>query len=440
MSYLSASWLMFLIGLFSQTHIHVVGSIGISELIVFLIAPFVYVTHYATFRRENVSKTLNLLLLAMVGCLVSSWYNGTYFASAIRGFASPYGFFAGVVVIYVLLRRNPMSFKWFLLGVAISFVICTFYFQQEFEVYKAEGAGAGGELSEKIMEGPIYWIGRLMGFVMWPIRGMYLKCPQAYSVLATLAFGVWSIVSSVSGRSAALITLMSSVLIMIGGKTRQSMARVQRSFFLLLIGGVVLVFAFKSIYSAAAGSGALGETARTKLEAQTKGKKDMLSLVMGGRLPVFIGGYACLQNPIWGYGPWAIDEEGITSEFMRKYGNAEDYEQMVAGEEYFRRMGITIRRLLPGHSAIIGWWLWYGILGLPIWIYILYLIYDTVRNRLVAVPAFFGLFATMLPDCLWNMFFSPFAGRLNWAFIIAMILVNRNLAERQKQGVYIEFT
>ena len=88
----------------------------------------------------------------------------------------------------------------------------------------------------------------------------------------------------------------------------------------------------------------------------------------------------------------------------------------------------------------MGWWLWYGILGLPIWIYILYLIYDTVRNRLAAVPGLFGLFATMLPDCLWNMFFSPFAGRLNWAFILAMILLNRNLAERQKQGIYIEVT
>lgn len=440
MSYSSASWLLFLIGLFSQTHIHVVGSIGISELIVFLIAPFVYATHYAIFKQEKVTTVLHLLLLAMVGCLVSSWYNGTYFASAIRGFASPYGFFAGVVVFYALLRRNPMSFKWFLLGVAISLVICTFYFQQAVEVYKAEGAGAGGELSEKIMEGPIYWIGRLMGFVMWPIRGMYLKCPQTYSVLATLAFGVWSIVSSVSGRSAALITLMSSALIMIGGKTRQSIARVQRSFFLLLIGGVILVFAFKSIYSAAANSGALGETARTKLEAQTRGKKDILSLVMGGRLPVFIGAYACLQKPIVGYGPWAIDEEGITGEFMRKYGNAEDYEQMVGGEEYSRRMGITIRRLLPAHSVIIGWWLWYGILGLPIWIYILYLIYDTFRNRLAAFPEFFGLFATMLPDCLWNMCFSPFAGRLNWAFIITMMLLNRMLTERQKRGFYIEFT
>ena len=440
MSYSSVSTLMFLIGLFSQTHIHVVGSIGISELIVFLIAPFVYATHYAIFKREKVSMALNLLLLAMVGCLVSSWYNGTYFASAFRGFASPYGFFAGVVVFYVLLRRNPMSFKWYLLGVAISLVICTFYFQQAVEVYKAEGAGAGGELSEKIMEGPIYWIGRLMGFVMWPIRGMYLKCPQTFSVLATLAFGVWSVVSSVSGRSAALITLMSSALILIGGKTRQSIARVQRSFFLLLIGGVMLVFVLKAIYTSAACSGALGETARTKLEAQTKGKKDMLSLVMGGRLPVFIGGYACLQKPILGYGPWAIDEEGITGEFLRKYGNAEDYEQLVASEDYFRRMGITIQQLLPAHSAIIGWWLWYGILGLPIWIYFLYLIYDTVRRRLATVPAFFGLFATMLPDCLWNMFFSPFAGRLNWAFILAMILLNRMLAERQKRGIYFEFT
>ena len=428
-----SSWVLFLIGLFSQTHIQVVGSIGISELFIFLVAPFLYVTHYVIFKRENVSKALNLLVLAMIGCVIACWYNGTLLASALRGLASPYGFFAGVVVFYILLRRDPMSFKWYLLGVTISFVICTFYFQQAVEVYKAEGAGAGGELSEKIMEGPIYWIGRLMGFVLWPIQGAYLKCPLAYSVLATCLFGIWSIVSSASGRSAALITLMSSVLILIGGKTRKSMIRVQRSFFMILIGGAILVFAFKSIYTAAAESGTLGEEAQNKLETQARGKKDMLSLLMGGRLPVFIGGYACLQNPIWGYGPWALDQKGITAEFMQKYGNEEDFQQMVAAHIYGQKMGVSRLTLLPAHSAIIGWWLWYGILGLPIWIYAIYLFYDVVRNRLTAVPEFFGFFATMLPAYLWNIFFSPFGGRLGWAFLLTMILLNRMIDERQKR-------
>ena len=94
----SVSLMMFLIGLFSQTQIRVVGSIGISELVVFLVAPIMYIGSYAVLRREKVTTILNLLLLAMFGCVISCWANATPFAAAMRGFAAPYGFFAGVVV------------------------------------------------------------------------------------------------------------------------------------------------------------------------------------------------------------------------------------------------------------------------------------------------------------------------------------------------------
>lgn len=435
----SQSFLLFLIGLFSQTQIQVVGSIGISELVIFLIAPVIWVREYGVFRREKVTTVLNLLLLAMVGCVISCLANKTPLPAALRGFAAPYGFFAGVVVFYVILRRSPMSFKWYLLGVAISFVVCTFYFQQAVEVSMAERAGYG-DSAEKIMEGSIYWIGRLSGFIMWPIQGMYLQCPYLYSVLATFIFGVWAMISSASGRSAALIALVSSAVILIGGKTHRSMMRVQKWFILLLIGGATLVFIFKSVYTVAAGSGALGEKAQAKLEAQTRGGKDMLSLLMGGRLPVFIGAYACIKNPIWGYGPWAVDKDGITDDFLRRYGNAADYEQFVQEDVYYQKLGMARQHLLSGHSAIIGWWLWYGILGLPVWVYVLRLMYDTVRFRIATVPEFFGFFATMLPTYLWGMFFSPFGGRMAWAFVVSMLLLNRMIDEQNKQTAITSFT
>ena len=110
----------------------------------------------------------------------------------------------------------------------------------------------------------------------------------------------------------------------------------------------------------------------------------------------------------------------------------EDYELMLQSEADRARSGIRRYRLLPAHSAIIGWWLWYGILALPIWIYILYLMYDTIRRHITAVPAFFGFFATMLPSYLWGIFFSPFGGRMPWAFLITMLLINRMMDQHQK--------
>ena len=216
-----SAFIMFLLGLFSQTQIRVIGSIGISELVIFVLAPFIFFKFWVVFKREKVSWTLNLLVLAMIGCVISSWVNHTPFPSAIRGFAAPYGFWAGVVVLYTILRRAPMSFKWYLLGSAISFVLCTFFFQQAVESNIAEGV-VQGTSAERIMEGPIYWIGRLSGFVMWPIQGAYLQTPLFYSVVASFVFGAWSMLTSASGRSAALIAIASSILILIGGKTKKT--------------------------------------------------------------------------------------------------------------------------------------------------------------------------------------------------------------------------
>ena len=429
----SRSLLLFLIGLFSQTQIRIVGSIGISEFFIFLMAPMVLIGSYGILKREKITPILNLLFLAMVGCAISCLANKTPILAVLRGFAAPYGFFASIVVFYVILRRSPLSFKWYLLGVSISFVVCTFYFQQAVETTMADSAGYG-DSAEKIMEGPIYWIGRLGGFVMWPIQGMYLQCPLLYSVIASFIFGAWSMLTSASGRSAALLAVASSVFILIGQKSRHSMANIQRYFFPLILGGVFFVFLFKTVYTKAAGSGVLGESAQTKLESQTRGKTDMLSILMGGRIQVFIGGYACFKRPFLGYGPWAIDDEDITDEFMRKYGNAEDYEQMLKTRGDYARLGFVRHHLLPAHSAIIGWWLWYGILGLPVWFYVLYLMYDTVRHRISSVPAFFGLFATMLPSNIWGLFFSPFGSRMAWAFFVTMLLINRMIDDQQKAG------
>lgn len=430
----SRSILLFLIGLFSQTQIRVVGSIGISELVIFLVAPMILIGSYGVLRREKVTPVLNLLFLAMVGCAISCFVNKTPLPAALRGFAAPYGFFSCVVVFYVILRRSPMSFKWYLLGVAISLVVCTFYFQQAVESTMADSAGYG-DSAEKIMEGPIYWIGRLGGFVMWPIQGMYLQCPLPYSIIASFVFGAWSMLTSASGRSAALLAVASSFFILIGRKSRHSIANIQKYFFPLILGGIVFLFLFKAVYTHAASGGALGDEARAKLEGQTRGKTDMLSIVMGGRIQVFIGGYACLKRPVLGYGPWALDTEGIYDEFMRKYGNAEDYEMMLKARADDARFGVSRGyHLIPGHSAIIGWWLWYGILGLFVWFYILYIMYDTIRHRIAAVPAFFGFFATMLPANIWGLVFSPFGSRMAWAFFVTMLLVNRMLDDQQKTG------
>ena len=421
-----SAFLMFVIGLFSITQIRIVGSIAISELIMFFIAPFVWSSNQVMFGRDRCNKFLFFCVLAMIGCVLSSFFNGIDMPRAIRGFATAYGFLASFIVFYPILRRDPKSFGWYLLGVAFSSVLCTFVFQGGYEMNEAENRGGG---AEAIMSGPIYWIGRVGGFENWLICAKYMSLPAIVSIILPLAFGSFALLTTASGRSAALIAMAGCAMIVYAGKDVRKMRAIRKRLLGFAIGAVIVVSIFKGVYSQAAKTGALGEEAQKKYESQTRGGTDVLHLLMAGRGEAFLGLYYCAQRPIMGYGPWALDETGIYLNFFAKYGLAEDYEKMMQG---MARSGMKTP-WVGAHSAMLQFWLAYGILGMPVWIYIFYLMYDYLTKRIGSVPEFFGYFAVTLPGMLWAIFFSPFGGRIGWGFMLAMLLVNRAMEVDHKR-------
>lgn len=424
MSTRAVSFILFAIGLFSQTQVRIVGSIAISELVIDLLMPFLLPKGMRSFRREKVIKAFGLCFLAIVGNVVASILNHTPFPSAIRGFATWYTLFCCLVFFYYVLRLSPLSFKWFLLGSAISFVVCIFVFQQGVEIAIAEQSGAyGRNIADQITKGPIFWISRISGFVFWPIQGCYLQTPFLYSFLVPLAFSLFSILTTASGRSTALTTLLSLFLIAVGRKSQSSMKSIQRHFPLILLSLLALGGAAKFAYTNLASGGMLGEAAQNKYEQQTKGKSGALAILMGGRLQCFVGAYAALKNPIVGYGPWPIDKDNLYGQFLQKYGNAEDYEDFTEKYVYYSREGREF--LIPAHSCLFGSWVDSGIFGGIFWMYVIYLIYDCIRRRISAVPEYFGFFAIALPGMMWGILFSPIGYRIFWGFQIAMLLVAR---------------
>ena len=63
----------------------------------------------------------------------------------------------------------------------------------------------------------------------------------------------------------------------------------------------------------------LSEEALRKYEMQTKEGEGIVNLVVSGRMESFVAIPACFDNPIWGYGPWAIDMDGYYENFLQKY-------------------------------------------------------------------------------------------------------------------------
>ena len=418
---------LFLLGTFSATQIRLIGSIGISEVVICLVAPFIFMTDYHVLRRDGFLTLTWLSIFVMMGCVVSCIVNATPFAGAIRGFATTYVMFSAIVVGHRLIRRCPMGIKWFYLGVAISAVINIFAFQTATELVIYGGGQTGIDAAEGIMSSPIFWIGRIQEWLFLPIRGWYLQTPTCVSILAPFFFAIYSALTSISGRAAAATTLLMSVFALLGGKRVSQLKTLSRNSYILLIVCSLGAMGIVSAYKKAATSGILGERALAKYEGQMKGRKtgNLLTLLMAGRVEFFVGAYACLKKPFVGYGPWAVDINGLYGEFVTKYGDAEDYAAYDKLRTWNLNHGNIRYSFIPAHSHVISFWLWYGIAGLIFWLYVLFQFARYFRKDLATVPQWFGPLGVFAAPFLWNFFFSPLGSRVPVGIFIVLIMMTR---------------
>ena len=426
--------LLFLIGMWTSTQINVIGFLGISELVIYLIAPFVYLRNRLLFKRDGLGLLFTLLFLTMVSCLISGLYNENGLIATIKGFASIYGVFACVTVLYPLIRKNPNGMKWLLLGLAISSVIAIFVFQAG-SAHTSAGAGkmeiSREDLQDSVTGYALFWVNLIKQWTTLPIRMYYLSMPSWYCVLTPFAISSYALISTSSGRSAFLIGMMSVVMFIVGGKTFRSLSRLRKNFVVIMSLLVVMGYVFASVYKYTAQYGLLGEKAQTKYERQIKNSSHgtgIIGMLIGGRVEFFIGATACLKHPILGCGPRAEDREGLIEYFYSRYGTQEDLNEYARTVAMDAAKGIFYRRI-PAHSHIITFWLWYGIAGGMFWGYVLWVMAMTLKKYISAIPQWFGYFALIIPSAVWSIFFSPFGDRVQKSLLICCCFIVKNVSE-----------
>lgn len=419
----NASVWLFLIGIFSVTQVRIVGSIGISELICFVLAPFLFMIDYRKIRHDGFMPAICLSILAVIGCCVSSAYNHSPRPSFLRGFAATYSIFAFLVVHHRLLRDNLGGMKWFLLGVCLSNVINIFIFRQSVETYRVGEDASSAELTMAVTSGVLFWLSRLGPFLTLPTRGWYFQTPLLFSVVTVMIMPVYTMATTDTGRSATVIAIGSMFLLLAAHKSLNAIKSMQRHVVFVGVVGVLLCILIKDGYKYLAENGYLNEDATRKYEGQMKqgGRKGVVGMLVGGRAEFFGGIYAAAKKPIWGYGPWAIDVDGIYGEFVSEYGNWEDAEKYA--RSFYSNAIKGCYPLMPAHSHIIGFWVQYGILGLILWIYVFYLIYKLLRRNLSAIPQWYGYFALTVCGSVWNILFSPYSLRVEMPFFITALLL-----------------
>lgn len=412
-------WLMLGLGIKLQ----IVASLSISEAIVLGSAPFIFLKNYRQMRRDGVMTLFLLSLLVIVGCAVSCIANHTELLYVVRGMATTCLISCSIIFSHWIIRKDPSGFKWMLVGSAFSSVMSTFFFQNAVELTQT-----GGDV-DLIMSGPLFWIQRLGAFVTLPTRGWYIHMPIIVNIAAPLSMGIFSILISQSGRAAALTAIAFVAIALIGGKSRRTMMRMARYFWLICGIGVVGMILSYTAYKTAAMRGWLGEESRMKYEVQTDGGSGGVGrLLLGGRGDSFIGLLACRDRPIVGWGPWAIDSNGYRDEFMMKYGTMEDVLKFYEVQQRQLARGIAAPvRLISAHSHITEFWLWYGIFGLIFWIYVMVVLLRYLHQDCFAVPQWFAWLACSVPGMFWHIFFSPFAARIETSMFVVACLMARGV-------------
>ena len=118
------------------------------------------------------------------------------------------------------------------------------------------------------------------------------------------------------------------------------------------------------------------------------------------------------NNPIIGYGSYAKDKNELIRQFDKETNRSKN-------------------DLLPGHSYILGAWVYSGILGALFWIYILYLIFVFIKDKILLDDKLIGINVLLSFQMLWNILFSPFADRLNFLFFITLAVIQINLKKSE---------
>ena len=403
---------LFLIGLGSLTQIRIGFSIGISEIFVYLAAPMLFMRNFAMLKRDGLMTLLFLGLLVNVMNVVSGVANHIPVYFYFKGFASTYPLLAFPVVLHHLLTKNPLGHRWLLLGVAFSNVVNIFMFQTSFESTQYVQGMEGSAAVEAIMSGPIFWIGRLSNFIRLPSAGWFWETPLMYTYLAPLGLAAFSMLTSTSGRSAALGSLGIVFIAVICGKSRRRMRMFGRNIWLVIGVAVIGIFVAHGVYRYAATHGMLGEKAQAKYEHQSGGKGGILKLLMGGRGEFFIGFLEALNKPLIGHGPWATDNGEARMNFLSKYGNEEDYKDFMEYQRYAAQHGLSMIYYIPAHSHIASFFLWFGVVGLIYWLYVIYGMFRYMHREIASAPHWFGVLALATPSFLWTLFFSGFGYRI----------------------------
>lgn len=411
-------YLTFFIGIFSGFYIRVIGILCVSEIVLLLVAFYILLTRKVSYKHNKQFKILLFLsALAFLGSIISSIVNESTFINTAKWLFTIFLFVVDIVVVFWLLSDNIKRIVYYVFFNMVSVLLTSTIFTQFSSQYLSvvdPTEIVQTSLAERLDINAYLFAYQYAPIFLFLVAFLYARMPKL--TIGIMFFGGVFFLFGDSRHLFLVYELAAVIMLWLGVITEDNkfykLRKLQRNiipFFILLLGAA---FVIKSSYEYMAQNGILGEVAQYKYELQSSNNND---IVLGSRMITFEGLYVILKDPIWGYGPYAKDNHGYIQEFGRMMGTEYDSS-----------------KLLGGHSYLIQFWTYGGILSLPFWIYVIYICIVFIVRGITYVPCLtpFLLISTIL--LLYNILFSPFSNRIGNAFVVTAIILIINEVKNNK--------
>jgi hypothetical protein len=398
---------LFLIGLFSSFCIKVIGATTISELISLLLFSYLFVAKKVSliYGNKDIRTYTWLILLSAFSCFMSSVIINHDLSEMLKRIVIILLLIPGLFVLYWLLISKPYKVVYYLIGVIISDLLVRFYFPQFSDLIVNDRGLTIDEMDEILF---YYTYAPYFTFI---IALLYSKFSQL-TIISIVGMGFMFLYGS--SRANFLIYLFSAVILLLIGTKKSPLyirtkIRKYKIFFFILI--IITGFCISKTYTYFAATGKLGEAAKNKYEMQSSGNIGNL----GGRSSFFRGLIAVMYHPIIGVVDPVkanIDDiQEITEDYIAFVGNDNEYITSYNSNN------------ISGHSTIIDWWLSYGILALPFWIFLLIQCYICLTKYIFVYKPLTAYLLVGVISLVWDVFFSPFGIRIRYEIMIALMII-----------------
>ena len=394
-------WLIFIVGSLSFVKFRVIGTFALGEILVLLCSLFIPLTLFT--KNRNVRNLFLMSFVWLLGVILSNFWNEIPPEDNLKGIFNVLLLVSLIPFVFWALYDKPQWWIYFYFGFALS-TLYNFYFQKTFT----------SDFSYTV-----WFVYGHYPLAMFLAGYSYYKGKHLLSYAIIMAFGVWSLFNM--SRNIFLVQSLAVIILYYLNKYAVGTDilklnfnyRIFRIFLSLLVG----LFIVAQTYEKMASSGVLGIDAKKKYILQKESSIGLAS----GRGDFLVALYLIQKHPVFGYGSYAKDKEKMAYKFKQSHG------MNLYDEEYDKT------DMLPGHSYLLGGWLFAGILGFIFFLYVLIKLWKFFQSRAFVYDfKLLGFEMYLLLAYLCDIFFSPFSDRINFVFFLVFLFIIQEKFEQSQ--------